>query len=112
MKRLVLLAFVALTAVVSAQDNGRLFTPAATADVQAVADPRLSPDGRWVAYVVTTADLKQNRRRSAIWIAAADGTSEPRVLTTSPQSSTAPRWRPDGKALLFLSSRPAAGDAA
>ena len=111
MKRLLLPAIVTLTAVAFAQDNTRLFTPAATADVQAAADPRLSPDGRWVAYVVTAADLKQNRRRSAIWIAAADGTSEPRALTTSPQSSTAPRWRPDGRALLFLSSRPAAGDA-
>jgi dipeptidyl aminopeptidase/acylaminoacyl peptidase len=102
----------AQASVAAAPDNTRLFTPAATADVQAVSDPRLSPDGAWVAYVVTAADLKQNRRRSAIWIAAADGTSEPRVLTTSPQSSTSPRWRPDGKALLFLSSRPAAGDAA
>jgi dipeptidyl aminopeptidase/acylaminoacyl peptidase len=112
MNRLALLAIIALTAVASAQDKARLFTPETTADVQAVADPRLSPDGKWVAWVVTTADLKQNRRRSAIWLAAADGSSEPRVLTTSPQSSNAPRWRPDGKALMFLSSRAAPGDAA
>jgi dipeptidyl aminopeptidase/acylaminoacyl peptidase len=112
MKQLVLLAVLTLAGTAPPPATARLFTPAATADVQAVADPRLSPDGKSVVWVVTAADLKQNRRRSAIWIAAADGSGEPRVLTTSPQSSSAPRWRPDGKALLFLSSRPAAGDVA
>jgi dipeptidyl aminopeptidase/acylaminoacyl peptidase len=69
-------------------------------------DPRLSPDGQWVAYVVTTADQKQNRRQSQIWLAAVDGSRPPRQFTTSPQSSTSPRWSPDGHTLAFLSSRP------
>ena len=32
-------------------------------------------------------------------------------LTTAPQSSNSPRWSPDGKAIAFLSARPAPGDA-
>jgi dipeptidyl aminopeptidase/acylaminoacyl peptidase len=73
-----------------------------------VGDPRLSPDGQWVAYVVTTVDQKQNRRVSQIWLTAADASRAPRQFTTSPQSSTSPRWSPDGRTLAFLSSRPAA----
>src|SRR3954467_7614861 len=69
-------------------------------------DPRLSPDGRWVAYVVTAIDQRQNRRLSQIWLAPVDGSRPPRQFTTSPQSSTSPRWSPDGRTLAFLSSRP------
>jgi dipeptidyl aminopeptidase/acylaminoacyl peptidase len=74
-----------------------------------VGDPRLSPDGRLVAYVVTTIDQRQNRRLSQIWLVPADGSRAPRQFTTSPQSSTSPRWSPDGRTLAFLSARPDAG---
>ncbi len=74
---------------------------------ESLGDPRLSPDGRWVAYVVTTVDQRQNRRLSQIWLAATDGSRPPRQFTTSPQSSNSPRWSPDGRALAFLSTRPA-----
>ncbi|MCA1593199.1 MAG: S9 family peptidase [Acidobacteria bacterium] len=73
-----------------------------------LSDPRLSPDGRLVAYVVTTVDQKQNRRQSNIWLVASDGTRPPRQFTTSAQSSSSPRWSPDGQSLAFLSSRPLA----
>ncbi|MCA1636014.1 MAG: S9 family peptidase [Acidobacteria bacterium] len=74
-----------------------------------VGDPRISPDGRLVAYVLTTVDQRQNRRQSNIWLADAEGSRPPRQFTTSPQSSTSPRWSPDGRTLAFLSSRPADG---
>src|SRR4051812_17461460 len=70
-------------------------------------DPRLSPDGKLVAYVVTTVDQKQNRRHSSVWMAAADGRRAPWQFTISAQSSSAPRWSPDGQWLAFVSTRPA-----
>ena len=77
---------------------------------ETLGDPRFSPDGSTIAFVVTTVDQKQNRRRSAIYSVPADGSREPQVLTDVARSSNAPRWRPDGKALAFLSARPAPGD--
>jgi dipeptidyl aminopeptidase/acylaminoacyl peptidase len=76
-----------------------------------VSDPRISPDGKLVAYVVTTVDQKQNRRHSSIWMTAADGNRAPWPFTTSPQNSNAPRWSPDGQLLAFISSRPFADGA-
>jgi dipeptidyl aminopeptidase/acylaminoacyl peptidase len=75
-------------------------------------DVQFSPDGSTIAYVVGTVDQRQNRRYNAIWLTAADGSGEPRLLTTSAQSSSSPRWSPDGRAIAFLSARPAPGDPA
>ncbi len=74
------------------------------------ADPRLSPDGKLVAYTITRIDRAANRRLSSIWLASTDGAGAPRQLTANHLSSSAPRWRPDGKALLFTSARPIPGD--
>ena len=79
---------------------------------ETLGDPQFSPDGSTIAFVVTTVDQAQNRRRSEIWSVSADGTRAPVALTTAPQSSTSPRWKPDGSALAFLSSRPMPGEAA
>jgi dipeptidyl aminopeptidase/acylaminoacyl peptidase len=76
----------------------------------ALGDPHFSPDGSTIAFVVTTVDQKQNRRRGEIWAVPADASREAAALTTAPQSSTSPRWRPDGQAIAFLSARPAAGE--
>src|SRR5436853_5740007 len=69
-------------------------------------DPRLSPDGKLIAYVITTVDQKQNRRHSSVWMISSDGRRAAWPMTTSPQTSSAPRWSPDGQYPAFLSTRP------
>ncbi|HEV2283423.1 MAG TPA: hypothetical protein VGX75_13650, partial [bacterium] len=67
-------------------------------------DPRLSPDGAYVAFTVTRADRDANAYRTNVWRVPAAG-GEPRQLTTAPAKDTAPRWSSDGTRLLFLSDR-------
>ncbi|HEU5169550.1 MAG TPA: S9 family peptidase [Gemmatimonadales bacterium] len=65
-----------------------------------VADPQISPDGRQVAYVLVTANEKEDRYDASVWVVGTDGAA-PRRLTVGPRDA-APRWSPAGDALAFL----------
>jgi dipeptidyl aminopeptidase/acylaminoacyl peptidase len=74
-------------------------------ELTTVSDPRLSPDGKLVAFVVTRIDREENEYRSAIWVMPTDGSEPPRQLTSGAKADAAPRFSPDGTRLGFLSSR-------
>ncbi|MEP7274330.1 MAG: S9 family peptidase, partial [Acidobacteriota bacterium] len=90
---------------VSAQDAKRPLKLEDIARLREVRDPNLSPDGQWVAYVVASIDVKEDKSNSHIWLASFDGKVH-RQVTSSPESETSPRWSPDGKYLSFASARP------
>jgi len=93
-----------------AADEPHPVTAEEIADLRKVTEPRISPDGAWVAFVVTeAADPARPRepRRSRIWIVPADGTAPARALTSGPQDAS-PRWAADGR-LAFLSNRGSEG---
>src|SRR6185437_10315480 len=69
-----------------------------------VNDPRLSPDGTTVAYVVTTHDEARNTARSSIWLADL-ATGHARQFTSGESGESQPRWSPYGRWLAFVSPR-------
>ena len=68
-------------------------------------DPRVSPDGRTVAFVAIGLDEEKNDNIASIWLVPVDGSEAPRRLTAGPKQDLAPRWSPDGSRLAFVSNR-------
>jgi dipeptidyl aminopeptidase/acylaminoacyl peptidase len=71
--------------------------------MERVRDPQVSPDGKWVAYTVTTIDKDADKRRTALWMVNWESAQDVR-LTFGKQSASSPQWSPDGKYVSFLSS--------
>jgi dipeptidyl aminopeptidase/acylaminoacyl peptidase len=72
--------------------------------LSSVGGAQISPDGRWVAYVQTGTDWKQDQFVGQVWVAdVASGTR--RQLTRGERGASAPRWSPDGAWLAFNATR-------
>ncbi|MBM3848948.1 MAG: S9 family peptidase [Verrucomicrobia bacterium] len=74
------------------------------ASLRRLSDPQPSPDGRWIACVVSTPDLATNRTDSDVWLVPVGG-GVPRKFAASPKHDRHPRWSPDGRWLAFESHR-------
>ena len=69
-----------------------------------LSDPQVSPDGKWIAFVLKKIDLEANLARSDLWLIRTEG-SDLRRLTSHPEADSNPRWASDSKTIYFLSSR-------
>ncbi|GAB4370964.1 MAG: S9 family peptidase [Calditrichia bacterium] len=82
----------------------RAFTIEDLYEINYVSDPQISPDGKKIAFVVSEYFLEEGKSNSEIYLMNIDG-SDLRQLTNNPASDRHPRWSPDGKWLLFVSTR-------
>src|SRR5271170_3128621 len=83
-----------------AQTTKPIFQPLDVFDLQWVSDPQISPDGRNIAYVRISFDIKTDRPRGTVWLIGADG-KHARPLSGAAQSA-GPRWSPDGTRLAYF----------
>jgi dipeptidyl aminopeptidase/acylaminoacyl peptidase len=73
-------------------------------NLRSAGGPRISPDGRYVAYQVQKTNWEENAFETEIWMAVT-ATGECYRLTNAKKSSTNPQWSPDSKRLAFISDR-------
>ncbi|MBL8995797.1 MAG: S9 family peptidase [Gemmatimonadales bacterium] len=100
-----LVASLALLLVVpSVLDAQRAMQPNDWHRLTTLSQPAMSPDGRLVAFTVTTVAESENKRHQEVWVVPTAG-GEPVRYTSPSTESSSPRFSPDGKYLFFNSQR-------
>ncbi len=71
-----------------------------------ITETNISPDGKYIAYVVNVPLMEgeKSEYNSQIWVAATDGSFDVQY-SRGEKSSTSPQFSPDGKQIAFLSNR-------
>ncbi len=84
----------------------RGLSPEDLATLARLSEPRVSPDGAAVAYVLRETDLEANRGRTDVWVLDLQtGDAGPRRLTDHEENDGTPHWSADGRHVWFISSR-------
>ena len=71
--------------------------------IQYVQDPKISPDGKYVAFIKVSPDPLEKSYKRNIWLAPVAGGAA--FQLTRGDKDSQPRWSPDGKQLSFVSGR-------
>ncbi|HEX7078347.1 MAG TPA: S9 family peptidase [Candidatus Eisenbacteria bacterium] len=64
-----------------------------------------SPDGTRAVITIRTIDAEKDTYASHLWLVPLQGGGEPRQLTFGEHKNFGAAWRPDGKAVAFVSTR-------
>src|SRR4051812_32877284 len=112
MKRLALCCLLLLPALAVAGEARRPMKVEDLFRFKRIAEPQISPDGKWIVYAVSSVSLEKNKSVSSLWLASTDKAGAVKQLTDSnkekeksDKSDRRPRWSPDGKSILFESNR-------
>ena len=72
--------------------------------IKSISGLAVSPDGKNAVYVLSRNDLAKDMGLANLWMVDIES-GETRQLTSSKEGESSPQWRPDGKAIGFLSNR-------
>lgn len=99
---------IALTSVTAnhafANDSVNTFQSKDVFDLEVVADPQVSPDGKSILYLRRSNDIMTDSTRNNIWIASSDGKTN-RPFLSGKKSFSSPRWSPNGDRIAYLSNK-------
>ncbi len=70
-----------------------------------VGEPAVSPDSKWVAFSAVDVNLDANTKTPHLWIVPAAGGDAKRMTPATGPGEDRPRFSPDGKSMIFESSR-------
>ncbi|MBI3865684.1 MAG: S9 family peptidase [Planctomycetia bacterium] len=106
---MVLFAALVLTCVAetrAADPKPAAWTPELMLKAKTVAEPAVSPDGKRVAFAVSTPVMEGERSEwlSQVYVSS-PGAARPAQLTRGDKSATNPSWSPDGQWIAFLTPR-------
>jgi dipeptidyl aminopeptidase/acylaminoacyl peptidase len=73
--------------------------------IKSVGDTQISPDGRWVAFTVTTRVEEDNTNAIDTFVVPADGSAAPRRITHDGKSVAQPRWTDDNLLQYSLNAK-------
>jgi len=65
--------------------------------LKSVGSPRISPDGQWVTYSVSTPVEETNRSTTEVWLVRADGSAGPTPVRHDGRDVSTPRWTDQGR---------------
>ena len=85
--------------------NKRPFTFEDMMQLKRIGEPAVSPDGKWVAFSAVDVNLDRNTRTPHLWIVAIGGGDSRRLTPADGKGEDRIRFSPNGKQILFESSR-------
>ncbi len=103
MRRLFGLIVIALLVLPALAQNKHPFTFEDMMALKRVNEPIISPDGKWVLFSAVDVSLEANTKTPHVWVVPTAGGESREIIHV--QESDRPRWAPDGKRFLFLSSK-------
>ena len=108
MKHLATLVIVSVALTVSASGQAPRGRALAIEDyyrIKSVGDPQISPNGRWVAYTVSTRVEEDNTNAIDTYVVPVDGSAAPRRIAHDGRSVASPQWTDEGLLQYSLNAR-------
>jgi len=85
--------------------NKHPFTFEDMMQLRRIGEPSVSPDGKWVAFSAVDVNLEANTKTPHLWIVPVAGGDSRRLTPADGKGEDRIRFAPDGKHVLFESSR-------